>query len=158
MLLMAKDAGVSDGLDVVPLFETVADLHAAPDDLERLFTNPAYARHLAARGGRQIVMIGYSDSNKDGGYLTANWELHLAQRALPSVCERHGVGADALPRPRAARSGAAAGPPTGRSSRSRRSRWAAGCGSPSRARPSRTATPTTTSPSATSSSSCTPCS
>jgi phosphoenolpyruvate carboxylase len=92
VLLMAKDAGVSDGLDVVPLFETVADLHAAPDTLDRLFANPAYARHLAARGGRQTVMIGYSDSNKDGGYLTANWELHLAQRKVASVCERCRVG------------------------------------------------------------------
>ena len=92
VLLMARDAGVADGLDVVPLFETVADLHAAPDTLERLFTNPAYARHLAARGGRQTVMVGYSDSNKDGGYLTANWELHLAQRAIASVGQRHGVG------------------------------------------------------------------
>jgi phosphoenolpyruvate carboxylase len=92
VLLMAKDAGVSDGLDVVPLFETVADLHAAPDTLERLFTNPAYARHLVARGGRQTVMVGYSDSNKDGGYLTANWELHLAQRSIASVCQRHNIG------------------------------------------------------------------
>jgi phosphoenolpyruvate carboxylase len=92
VLLMAKDAGVSDGLDVVPLFETVADLHAAPDTLERLFTNAAYARHLVARGGRQTVMVGYSDSNKDGGYLTANWELHLAQRSIASVCQRHNIG------------------------------------------------------------------
>jgi len=92
VLLMAKDAGVADGLDVVPLFETVADLHAAPATLERLFANPAYARHLEARGRRQTVMIGYSDSNKDGGYLTANWELHLAQRAIASVCEQKGVG------------------------------------------------------------------
>lgn len=92
VLLMARDAGVSDRLDVVPLFETVADLHAAPDTLRQLFTNPAYARHLAARGGRQTVMLGYSDSNKDGGYLTANWELHLAQRAIASVCTEHHVG------------------------------------------------------------------
>jgi phosphoenolpyruvate carboxylase len=92
VLLMAQDAGVGDGLDVVPLFETVADLHAAPFTLERLFADPAYARHLEARGRRQTVMIGYSDSNKDGGYLTANWELHLAQRAIASVCERHGIG------------------------------------------------------------------
>ncbi len=91
VLLMARDAGVSDRLDVVPLFETVADLHAAPSTMERLFENPAYARHLAARGGVQTVMVGYSDSNKDGGYLTANWELHLAQRALAAVCRKHGV-------------------------------------------------------------------
>jgi phosphoenolpyruvate carboxylase len=91
VLLMARDAGVSDHLDVVPLFETVADLHAAPATMERLFENPAYARHLAARGGGQTVMVGYSDSNKDGGYLTANWELHLAQRALAAACRKHGV-------------------------------------------------------------------
>jgi phosphoenolpyruvate carboxylase len=91
VLLMARDAGVSDRLDIVPLFETVADLHAAPETMERLFANPAYARHLAARGRRQTVMVGYSDSNKDGGYLTANWGLHLAQRALATACRRHGV-------------------------------------------------------------------
>jgi phosphoenolpyruvate carboxylase len=91
VLLMARDAGVSDRLDIVPLFETVADLHRAPETLERLFTNPAYLRHLAARGNAQTVMVGYSDSNKDGGYLTANWELHLAQRSIAAVCARHGI-------------------------------------------------------------------
>jgi phosphoenolpyruvate carboxylase len=90
-LLMAKDAGCDAGLDVVPLFETVKDLHAAPQVMERLFTNAAYAPHLKQRGGQQPVMIGYSDSNKDGGYVTANWELHRAQRALAEVCRRHGV-------------------------------------------------------------------
>src|SRR6266581_988579 len=78
VLLMAKDAGV-------------ADRHAAPCTMERLFANPAYARHLAARSRGQPVMIGYSDSNKDAGYLTANWELHLAQRALAATCRTHGI-------------------------------------------------------------------
>ena len=91
VLLLAHDAGVSDRLDVVPLFETVADLHAATATMEKLFENPAYARHLTARGRTQTIMVGYSDSNKDGGYLTANWEMHLAQRALADVCRRHGV-------------------------------------------------------------------
>jgi phosphoenolpyruvate carboxylase len=91
VLLMAQDAGVADRLDVVPLFETVADLHAAPATLERLLENPAYGRHLDARGRSQTVMLGYSDSNKDGGYLTASWELHLAQRALAAVCGKHGI-------------------------------------------------------------------
>ncbi len=91
VLLLARDAGISDRLDIVPLFETVADLHAAPATMEQLFENPAYARHLAGRGGAQTIMVGYSDSNKDGGYLTANWELHLAQRALAACCARHGV-------------------------------------------------------------------
>jgi phosphoenolpyruvate carboxylase len=91
VLLMARDAGVSDRLDIVPLFETVADLHAAPATMERLLANPAYARHLAARGQAQTVMVGYSDSNKDGGYLTANWELHLAQRALAATARAGGL-------------------------------------------------------------------
>ncbi len=91
VLLMAQDAGVADRLDIVPLFETVADLHAAPRTMERLIENPAYSRHLAARGGLQTVMVGYSDSNKDGGYLTANWHLHLAQRALAALCRERGV-------------------------------------------------------------------
>jgi phosphoenolpyruvate carboxylase len=91
VLLMAQDAGISERLDIVPLFETVADLQAAPRTMERLFENPAYSRHLAARGRRQTVMVGYSDSNKDGGYLTANWQLHLAQRALAVVCRKLGV-------------------------------------------------------------------
>jgi phosphoenolpyruvate carboxylase len=91
VLLMAQDAGVSHGLDIVPLFETVKDLHAAPATMERLFGNPVYSRHLASRGRAQTVMVGYSDSNKDSGYLTANWELHLAQRALAASCQRLGV-------------------------------------------------------------------
>jgi phosphoenolpyruvate carboxylase len=88
---MAKDAGVADGLHVVPLFETVEDLHSAPQTMERLFADPGYARHLERCGRSQTVMIGYSDSNKDGGYVTANWELHLAQRALAATCKRRGV-------------------------------------------------------------------
>jgi phosphoenolpyruvate carboxylase len=58
--------------------------------MRRLFENPAYARHLKARAG-QTVMVGYSDSNKDGGYLTANWNLHLAQRALAAACREHEI-------------------------------------------------------------------
>ena len=89
--LMAKDAGVEDALNIVPLFETIADLRAAPGVMEALFTNPAYDRHLDRRNREQQIMIGYSDSNKDAGYLTANWELYLAQRALAGVCDRHGI-------------------------------------------------------------------
>ncbi len=90
-LLLAHDAGCADRLDIVPLFETVRDLHEAPGVMERLFKNPAYARHLQRRGGEQPIMIGYSDSNKDGGYVSANWELQRAQRALAEACRRHGV-------------------------------------------------------------------
>jgi phosphoenolpyruvate carboxylase len=90
VLLLAKDAGVDGVLDVVPLFETVSDLHQANHTMERLFANPAYRGHVQRRGG-QPIMIGYSDSNKDGGYVSANWELHLAQRSLAAVCAREGV-------------------------------------------------------------------
>ena len=91
VLLMASDAGVAGALDVMPLFETVADLHQAPETMRRLFQNPAYARHLQERGGSQPIMIGYSDSNKDAGYVSANWELHRAQRTLAQLCPEHGV-------------------------------------------------------------------
>jgi phosphoenolpyruvate carboxylase len=91
VLLMAQDAGCADGLDVVPLFETVDDLHRAPDTMEALLTLPAYRAHVARRGDHQQIMIGYSDSNKDGGYLTATWQLQVAQRALAAVMVRHGV-------------------------------------------------------------------
>ncbi|MCB0075888.1 MAG: phosphoenolpyruvate carboxylase [Anaerolineales bacterium] len=91
VLLFAQDAGVADALDVVPLFETVEDLHNAPRIMADLFENEAYKRHLAARGNQQQIMIGYSDSNKDGGYLTANWELFQAQRALAATCDEYGV-------------------------------------------------------------------
>ncbi len=91
VLVMARDAGCANGLDVVPLFETVDDLERAPRVLTELLTTPAYRAHLTARGEHQQVMVGYSDSNKDGGYLTASWQLQRAQRALADVAERHGV-------------------------------------------------------------------
>jgi phosphoenolpyruvate carboxylase len=91
VLVMARDARVDHGLDVVPLFETVDDLQRGPEILDRLLAEPAYRRHVAARGDHQQVMIGYSDSNKDGGYLAAAWQLDRAQRALVEVGDRHGV-------------------------------------------------------------------
>jgi phosphoenolpyruvate carboxylase len=78
-------------IDIVPLFETIADLHAAAATLDDLLTNQRYAEIVASRGQAQEVMIGYSDSNKDGGYLTSQWELYRAQRALVATAERHGV-------------------------------------------------------------------
>jgi phosphoenolpyruvate carboxylase len=91
VLLLARDAGVDEGLDVVPLFESIEDLDRAPEVLEELFEHPVYSEHLHGRGQRQQVMIGYSDSNKDGGYLAAAWHLHRAQRRLAAVCERRGI-------------------------------------------------------------------
>ncbi len=91
MLLFAEEVGVGDGLALVPLFETLNDLTTAPLVMAALFDNPAYARHLAARGGRQQIMLGYSDSNKDGGYFASNWNLYRAQRDLAALCERRGL-------------------------------------------------------------------
>src|SRR5690606_13883452 len=72
-LLIAKQAGLED-IDATPLFETLADLDAAPDVMEALFAVLYYRRHVAGRGVQE-VMIGYADSNKDVGFLTANWAL-----------------------------------------------------------------------------------
>jgi phosphoenolpyruvate carboxylase len=91
VLLLAKDAGLWGRIDIVPLFETVDDLHSAAQTMATLFKNEAYARHLAKRDMRQQIMIGYSDSNKDGGYLRANWMLFQAQRTLARLCDEHGV-------------------------------------------------------------------
>ena len=81
VLALARIAGCVDGdeaqvpLDVAPLFETVDDLDAAADTLRALFADPVYRAHLAARGERQVVMLGYSDSAKDGGLLASRWAL-----------------------------------------------------------------------------------
>jgi phosphoenolpyruvate carboxylase len=91
MLLLAREVGVSEAVDLVPLFETIDDLDHASTILETLFTHPVYREHLARRGLRQQVMIGYSDSNKDGGYLASNWGLYKAQKRLATLCKAHGV-------------------------------------------------------------------
>lgn len=95
VLALARIAGcVADGevpLDVAPLFETVDDLEAAPATMRALFHDPAYRRHIAARGGRQIVMLGYSDSAKDGGVLASRWALQRAQVELLDMARTAGV-------------------------------------------------------------------
>ena len=91
VLLLADDAELFGRIDIVPLFETVGDLKAAPKIMTDLFANPVYAEHLKQRGDQQQIMIGYSDSNKDGGYLQANWMLFTAQRALAEVCLKHNI-------------------------------------------------------------------
>ncbi len=91
VLLLAKWANCADGLSIVPLFETVDDLEAAPRILAELFGLAAYRRHLSTCGDEQMIMIGYSDSNKDSGYLAANWALYQAQAAIATVCREHGI-------------------------------------------------------------------
>lgn len=99
VLLLAKEAGLVrwyDGkmdsdIDVVPLFETISDLGTCHMLMKKLFANPAYRCHLQARGQFQELMLGYSDSSKDGGYLAANWWLYEAQARLAQTCRRAGV-------------------------------------------------------------------
>ncbi len=91
VLCLARWAGCDQGLDIVPLFETMADLAAAPGVMAELFARKAYREHLASCRRAQTIMIGYSDSNKDGGYLAANWALYQAQENLAQVCREHGV-------------------------------------------------------------------
>ncbi|MGZ8457620.1 MAG: phosphoenolpyruvate carboxylase [Gemmatirosa sp.] len=99
VLLLAREAGLVDlaaepptsRLDVVPLFETLDDLERAPDVLRALLADEVYARQLAARGRRQEVMLGYSDSGKDAGILASSWALYRAQEALAAVCREAGV-------------------------------------------------------------------
>ena len=78
-------------LDVVPLLESSTALAAAGQLLEALFVDPGYRSHLRRRGDRQEVMLGYSDSNKELGYVAANWMLHQSQAALVEVARRHDV-------------------------------------------------------------------
>jgi phosphoenolpyruvate carboxylase len=78
-------------VNIVPLFETIADLRAAPVIMDQLLSLPAYRALLAGRGETQEVMLGYSDSNKDGGFLTSGWELYRAEVGLVEVFARHGV-------------------------------------------------------------------
>ena len=100
VLLLLQEAGlwrmerggkVTCPLDVVPLFETIDDLDRAEELLGLMFRHPIYVRQLLARGKMQEVMLGYSDSNKDGGYWQANWSLHKAQGAIARVCRKFDV-------------------------------------------------------------------
>lgn len=91
VLLLLRWNGCLENLGIVPLFESMADLEAAADVLEELFNLEAYREHLAACRDHQMVMIGYSDSNKDGGYLAANWALYQAQEHIAAVCQRYSI-------------------------------------------------------------------
>ena len=72
-------------IDFVPLFETVDDLSRAADVMRALYTNPEYTKHLKKRGNKQTIMLGFSDSTKDGGYLMANWSIYRAKIELTAI-------------------------------------------------------------------------
>ncbi|MGY6630596.1 MAG: phosphoenolpyruvate carboxylase [Wenzhouxiangella sp.] len=89
---MARQAGIlDDRLDIVPLFETVADLEAAVAVMKGLIALPAWRQRLAERGDRQMIMLGYSDSNKDGGMVASRWSLQAAQRNLVALFQQESL-------------------------------------------------------------------
>ncbi|MGP5582450.1 phosphoenolpyruvate carboxylase [Corynebacterium casei] len=79
-------------VDIAPLFETIDDLKAGAKILQELWDVPLYRDYLRGRGDTQEVVLGYSDSNKDGGYLSANWALYDAQLEIVKACNTHGIG------------------------------------------------------------------
>lgn len=100
VMVFAKEVGLfrkeSDGtvvctLQSVPLFETIDDLHAAPAIMRQLFNMPIYRKSVTSMHDLQEIMLGYSDSNKDGGVVTANWELRVALKQITAAAEEFGV-------------------------------------------------------------------
>jgi phosphoenolpyruvate carboxylase len=99
VMILAKEVGLwslEDGevntqIDVVPLFETIEDLEECGRLMSEIFESKLYKRHLEARNDLQEIMLGYSDSNKDGGYWMANWALEKAQQSLGEVCRKFDI-------------------------------------------------------------------
>ncbi|MBI4003517.1 MAG: phosphoenolpyruvate carboxylase [Candidatus Omnitrophica bacterium] len=79
------------GVNIIPLFEGIYDLRRAHETMDDLYRHPVYRQYLKARGNAQQIMLGYSDSNKDGGFFTANWELYQTQRRLHALAKAHRV-------------------------------------------------------------------
>lgn len=78
-------------VDIVPLFETVEDLKNAAQVMNDLYRNPVYAAHLQRRSMKQVIMVGFSDGTKDGGYLMANWSIYKAKVELTRISKEYGV-------------------------------------------------------------------
>ncbi len=88
VLLLQKEAGIQQPLRVVPLFETLKDLDGAAKTMDTLFSMHWYKQHIHAK---HEVMIGYSDSAKDAGFMSANWAQYRAQEELTAIAQKHGV-------------------------------------------------------------------
>ena len=80
-------------VDIIPLFESVDDLQNAHEVMEKLYTNPTYAKHLVNRNNKQTIMLGFSDGTKDGGYLMANWSIYKAKEELTTMSRKYGIKA-----------------------------------------------------------------
>jgi phosphoenolpyruvate carboxylase len=95
LALMLQQVKLLEGdvlhINIIPLFETIEDLRNCGVIMDELFSIPYYRQLLTQRGNTQEVMLGYSDSNKDGGYITANWELYKAELILVEVFAKHGL-------------------------------------------------------------------
>ena len=97
ILVFAKDSGMlnlhagTSSVSVVPLFETIEDLRNAPKIFQMLINDDLYSQYLKSRDNLQEIMIGYSDSGKNGGIVTSNWELYKAQKELVSIAEGAGI-------------------------------------------------------------------
>jgi len=89
--VLLREAGLLGQVDIIPLFESIADLGSCGEVLGAALDLPLYRKIIESRGGEQEVMLGYSDSNKDGGYFTSNWSLYKAEAALVEACRRRGV-------------------------------------------------------------------
>ena len=151
VLLLAKEVGLlrwswregeqhlESAIDVVPLFETIDDLQRCDGLMRSLYGAPAYRRHLDARGNFQEIMLGYSDSSKDGGFFAANATLYHTQARLAAACRDAGVRTRFF-HGRGGRWDAAADAPTARSCPSRRAASMERSASRNRAKSSRSAT------------------
>lgn len=100
VLFLAREAGLikiskeklsASNIDILPLFETIEDLRSSAEVMQKLLENEVYRQHLMLRNKIQKVMIGYSDSNKDGGIVTSNFELYKAQKSIKKICDENGI-------------------------------------------------------------------
>lgn len=89
--LLRLTGDLTPKVDIVPLFETIDDLHNAGHSMKSLYGNKAYIRHLESRNKKQTVMLGFSDGTKDGGYLTANWSIFTAKESITAISREAGI-------------------------------------------------------------------